>query len=118
MSGRRRFAAALLATGLAGCAATTQRVALECVPEQVQIYVDGRLLDEPPDALFLRTDEPHKIFVKRPGYEPRLLVLESLRDAEGRARLDRDALCLELVPVGQRRQLQLEAEEGSVEGAR
>lgn len=107
-------AAATLAVALAalaGCVASTQRVALDCVPEQVEIFVDGRLLEEPTDELFLRSDEPHKIFVKRPGYEPRLLVLDTLRDEDGRARLDADSVCLELVPVGQRRQLRLEADD-------
>jgi hypothetical protein len=100
-----------IAAGAAGCAASSQRVRLECIPEQVNVYVDGRLLESADaDELILRTDEPHKIFVKGPGYEPRLVVLEPQTDAEGRTTLGSDSLCIEVVPVGVSRQLQLEVE--------
>ena len=95
---------------LSSACATTTRVQLDCIPERVPVYVDGELLEDPSEELFLRSDEPHKIFVKAPGYEPQLVVLESLLDAEGRPR-DREEVCIELVPVGQRRQLELETEE-------
>ena len=111
MSTRDALPIALAGLALAGCVASTQRVALDCIPERAEIFVDGRLLEQPADELFLRTDEPHKIYVKGPGYTPQLVVIDSLRDAEGRPQLDRDRVCVELVPVGQRRELELEAEE-------
>ncbi len=90
---------------------------IECVPEQVNVYVDGRLLEAAEaDELILRTDEPHKIFVKGPGYEPRLVVLEPRTDAEGHTSLGPDALCIEVVPVGVHRQLEIEVERGSSPG--
>lgn len=105
-------AAVLLASLLAaGCLTSTQRVRIDCVPKEVKVYVDGRLLEEADEgAVVLPTDEPHKIFVKGPGYEPRLVVLEPTLDAEGRETLGPDALCIELVPIGMERELELHME--------
>ena len=91
-----------------GCAAK-QRIPLDCVTEEVVIYVDGKVLAENPDALELRADEPHKVFFKRPGHEPELVVLESTLDADGRARLEPADVCVELVPIGVERELTIEA---------
>jgi hypothetical protein len=110
-------AVAALAIGLA-CAAK-QRVPLDCVPDEVTVYVDQRALEEPPESLELRSDRPHKIYLKGPGYEPQLVVLEPRRDATGRTTLQPDRVCVELVPVGVDRQLRLEIEEdgGAAPGA-
>ena len=102
-------AVATLAIGLA-CAAK-QRVPLDCVPDEVTVYVDQRALEELPETLELRSDRPHKIYLKGPGYEPQLVVLEPRRDAAGRTTLHPDRICVELVPVGVDRQLTLEIEE-------
>jgi hypothetical protein len=103
-------AGCLLTIVAMGCATSTQSVRIECVPEEVSIYVDGRLLEARSDELLLRTDAPHKIFVKGPGYEPRLVVLEPELDTDGRLHFSSSDLCVEVVPIGQDRELELEVE--------
>ncbi len=90
-----------------GCAAK-QAVSLHCVTEEVVVYVDGRLLEEHPDALELSVDEPHKLYFKRPGYEPQLIVLETRPSDDGRAELTPADVCVELIPVGLGRELTIE----------
>jgi hypothetical protein len=99
---------AVVALGVA--CAPKQRVPLECVPDEVTVYVDQRALDEHPDALELRSDEPHKIYFKGPGYEPQLIVLEPEYDENGEPRLSPDRICVELVAVGVDRQLDVDVE--------
>jgi len=94
----------------AGCAASTQSIRIECVPQQVTLYVDGRLLEGPADEIVLRTDQPHKIYVKGPGFEPKLVVLEPEVDADGRHSLGPGELCIEVVPIGMGRELEVEVE--------
>ena len=81
------------------------------MPEQVTVYVDQEALDGVPEALVLRSDRPHKIFLKGPGYEPQLIVLEPQLDERGRKALQPKQICVELVPVGVDRRLELEIEE-------
>lgn len=101
----------LIAALAVGCLTTSkQRVRIECVPERVSVYVDGRLLEPASGGVLLRTDRPHKIFAKGAGYEPRLVVLEPERDAEGRLRFASSELCIEVVPIGLNRELELEPE--------
>lgn len=114
---RSRARAAQLAwigvvAALSVACAPKQRVPLECVPEEVTVYVDQRALGEHPDALELRADEPHKIYFKGPGYEPQLIVLEPEYDENGEPRLAPDRICVELVAVGVERQLDVEVERG------
>jgi hypothetical protein len=105
-----RLRVVLLAALLSvGCAAK-QRIPLDCVTEEVVVYVDGQLLAEHPDALELRADEPHKIYFKRPGHEPELVVLDTARGDDGRPRLSPANVCVELVPIGLERELTIEAE--------
>jgi hypothetical protein len=68
----------------------------------------------------LRTDRAHKIYAKGPGYEPQLVVLEPEVDEDGRAAFAEDDLCVRVVPVGMRRNLEVEveAERAESEGAR
>ena len=75
-------AGALAALALVACA-PKQRIPLDtCVAEQVTVYVGGRLL-EPGRELELTSDEPHKMFFKRAGQPPRLVVLQVAEDADG-----------------------------------
>jgi hypothetical protein len=92
-----------------GCA-STQTVRIECVPREVAVYVDGqRLVGREAE---LRTDRAHKIFAKGPGYEPRLVVVEPEVDEDGRVGFRDDALCVQLVPVEMKRELEVEVEPG------
>ncbi|TMA29655.1 MAG: hypothetical protein E6J87_19770 [Deltaproteobacteria bacterium] len=96
-----------LAALLAGCA-TTQSVRIACVPREVQIYVDGRLIEGNEAAL--RTDRAHKIYAKGPGYEPRLVVLEPEVGEDGRAAFRDEDLCVQVVPIGMNRELEVDVE--------
>lgn len=72
------------------------------------MYVDGQLLEG--DETELRTDRPHKVYAKGPGYEPQLVVLEPEVDEDGRASFPEDDLCVRVVPVGMGRELEVEVE--------
>jgi hypothetical protein len=109
---RTRIAIAVVTAAAVGAAcAARQRVPLDCVPEHVTVFVDQQALEELPETLELRSDRPHKVFLKGPSYGPRLVVLEPRRDESGKTTLHPDRICVELVPVGVDRQLTLEIEE-------
>ncbi len=93
-----------------GCA-HKQRVPLDCVPEQVTVYVDGRALEETPEALELAANRPHTVMFRRPGYRPQMVVLRSGTGDDGGPALAPAQLCVELVPVAMNRDLVLEVEE-------
>jgi hypothetical protein len=97
-----------IATALAAGCASTQKVRVDCVPQKVTVYVDGEKLDG--NEAKLSTDRPHKIYAKGPGYEPRLVVLEPEPGPDGRPAFASDSVCLEVVPVGVGREIELDAE--------
>jgi hypothetical protein len=103
----RPLAALLAALCAAGCA-SSQSVRIRCVPHEVSVYVDGRLLEG--DEASLRTDRPHKIYAKGPGYQSRLVVLEPEVDERGRGAFRDDDLCIEVVPIGMNRELEVDVE--------
>jgi hypothetical protein len=100
----------VIASGLVGCFASKQQIPLDCVPREVEIYVDGELLKDRPDAVSLTRDESHKIYLKRPGYAPELLVLAPQPGPDGTNRLLAADVCVDLVPVGVDRELTIEGE--------
>ena len=106
------FAALSAALVAAGCA-STQSVQIRCVPREVKVYVDGQLLEG--DRAELRTDRPHKIYAKGPGYQPRLVVLEPQVDERGRSEFRDEDLCIEVVPVGMDRELEVDVERGDAD---
>lgn len=110
---RRGLVCAALVASV-GCT-TTQSIPLDCVPQEVEIFVDGKLLEGRPDAVSLSRDDTHKIYLKRPGYAPELLVLEPQAGPDGTNRLDASDVCVELVPVGVERNLTIEGEDDVIE---
>ena len=104
------MAASACALGLAGCFASKQQIPLDCVHREVTVYVDGEQLEGRPDSISLSRDESHKIYLKRPGYAPQLLVLESVDGPDGTAQLASSDVCIDLVPVGVGRELTIEGE--------
>jgi hypothetical protein len=111
-SSRRTLALAALAAIAAAACAPKQRIPLDaCVTEKVVVYVDGRLLESDPASLELRSDEPHKLYIKRPGEPPRLVVLETTPDRDGRLRLEPADPCSEVVAVGEGRELTIEVDD-------
>ena len=109
---RIRPFAALIAALCAACA-STQSVRISCVPREVKVYVDGSLLEG--DVASLRTDRPHKIYAKGPGYQPQLVVLEPQVDERGHSAFRDEDLCIEVVPVGMNRELEVDVERGKPE---
>ena len=91
-----------------GCAAK-QPIPLDCVTQEVVVYVDGELLAKNPDVLELRADEPHKLYFKRPGHEPQLVVLDSTTGPDGKPQLSPANVCVALKPIGLERELTIEA---------
>ena len=111
-SSRRTLVLAATAALAAAACAPKQRIPLDaCVTEKVVVYVDGRLLESDPASLELRSDEPHKLYIKRPGEPPRLVVLEATPDPEGRLRLEPADPCSEIVAVGEGRELTIEVDD-------
>jgi hypothetical protein len=91
-----------------GCAAK-QRVALDCVPHEVEVYVDGRKLDGTPESIELRKDRAHTVFFKGGGYRPHMVVLNS-EEVDGQPRLSPADICTETVFVETQPELQIEVE--------
>jgi len=76
---------------------TRQRVPLFVGPGPVEVYVDGERLDPVPREIELRADRDHKVFVKREGFQPELVVLEAT-DAGDRPMLQPPDVRVELRP--------------------
>jgi hypothetical protein len=81
---------------LAASCASTQQVSLECVPSEVQIFVDGRELEKPRAELKLGVDEPHTLYFKGGSYRPQMVVLEA-QEVDGKRVLSNADLCQRLV---------------------
>jgi len=82
---------------LPGCAAK-QRVALDCVPHVVEVFVDGRKLEQTPEWIELRKDRPHTVYFKGGGYRPHMVVLSSEK-VNGEPRLSPEGVCTEALFV-------------------
>ena len=116
MSPSRRLTRVLAAGAVLAAAACApkQRIPLDaCVTEKVVVYVDDRLLEGDPASLQLSTDVPHKVYIKRPGEKPVLVVLEPKEDGEGKPRLEPADPCKEVVAVGLDRKLDIEVDDSA-----
>lgn len=100
--------AGALVVAAAGCA-STQQIPLDCVPEPITLYVDGEALEEIPESLELRRDQPHTLFFKGPGYQSELVVLRS-EEKEGEPWLTPSELCVRPVLIGVERRIEVEVE--------
>ena len=98
---------------LVGCA-TKQQIPLNCLPEEVVVYVDGELLEGSPSALDLRSDRPHTLFFKGPGLVPELIVLSS-EEVDGKATLSPSEVCVKprYVRVGRELEMEIDPEVSS-----
>ncbi len=97
-----------VAAAALGCA-SKQRIALDCVPHEVTVYVDGRKLEKTPESIELRKDEAHTVFFKGGGYRPQMVVLRS-EDVDGEPRLSPADVCTEAVFVETRPEVEIEVE--------
>jgi hypothetical protein len=110
------WAALLISLSLvaSGCA-TRQSIPVECTTETVKIFVDGQLMEGNPDLLELSTDEPHVVFIRAEGFVPQQYIFEPELDEDGEPRLTPGNICVELVPVGQGRRLEVEVDDPALE---
>jgi hypothetical protein len=107
LDGRCRCALAIaVAAALTACA-PNQKIALDCLPEDVVIYVDGDRLEETPSAIELRRDRPHTLYFKGANLVPELVVLDS-EEIEGKATLSPSEVCVKPRYVHVRRELEME----------
>ena len=104
-----RAGAVLLLVLGAGACAPKQKIHLDCVPQDVTIYVDRDPLPGVPDSIDLRADRSHVLFFKGSGYKPAMVVLDSEEGADGPA-LSPPDICVELNLVERSRELQIEIE--------
>ena len=95
--------------------APKQKIALDCVPQEVAIYVDGARLEEAPSTLDLRSDRPHTLYFKGPDFAPELVVLNS-EEVEGKARLSPSEVCVRPRYVRVKREIEMEID-GAVSAA-
>jgi hypothetical protein len=102
---------AAFAAAAFGCA-TGQRVSLECVPKNVMVYVDGRLLEGSAKTMKLAKDQPHTVFLKGGGYQSQMLVFES-REQDGKRVLDPADLCSRVTFVEMQPEVKIEVEPGA-----
>jgi len=94
------------AAALVACA-PKQKIPLDCVPEDVAIYVDGIRLEEVPSDLELRSDRPHTLYFKGADFMPELVVLNS-EEVDGKARLSPSEVCVRPRYVRANRDLKVE----------
>ncbi len=104
---RRRLITIVALAPLCACA-HQQTIPVACVPEEVEIYVDGRLLDDVPEELTLRADEDHTLYFKGEGYRPELVVLRTNGDDD--PKLTPSELCVKPILLGMERAIEREIE--------
>jgi hypothetical protein len=105
---KRLLVLAPLALAVLPACTPKQKIALDCVPRDVVVYVDGRRLDELPEDIKLRSDEHHKLYFKGGGFENQLVVLRT-EQVEGKHRLSPADLCAQARFVEMRPDVKVEA---------
>lgn len=106
---RFRFTLLVLVALFSPSCATKQTIPLDCVPKDVTIYVDKKPLDSVPNEIELRTDRPHTLFFRGEGYDPAMVVLDSVSGEHGPALAPSD-VCVELHFVKRAQELEIEIE--------
>jgi hypothetical protein len=106
----RRAVVAIGALWLGVGCAPLQVVELSVDPPPTSVYVDGEAIDPVPGALELRADRDHKLYFKRDGYRPELVVLRS-QAGEAGPRLEPGRVEARLRPLsGHARDVEIEQE--------
>jgi hypothetical protein len=86
-----------LGIALSGCA-QYQYVTVRSEPPAAEVYLDKQLVGSTPLRLKVGRSEAHAVYVKRSGYRPELVVLESLRADDGLAFLTPPDVHVRLTP--------------------
>jgi hypothetical protein len=89
--------------------APVQRVPIDSNPPGATIFVDQQEVGASPMEVDLRADRDHSVFLKRDGYRPQLVILES-RQAEDPPRLDPAAVRVRLLPIEPGHELEVDIE--------
>ena len=92
--------------------ATRQRIPIDCVPEDVTVYLDGEALEEIPTELELDPKRPHTLYFKSDEIVPELVVFES-SEVDGAARLSPEEVCVHPRTARARRVLRVEIDPGA-----
>jgi hypothetical protein len=79
------------------------------VPRNVEVYVDGRLLEDAPKEIELSKDESHTLFFKGGGYQSQMILLES-RERDGEDVLENADLCSRLKLIEMDPNVKIEAD--------
>ena len=77
------LAAALTASSCLSCPPAFQRVNVRSEPAGADIFLDGDLVKQTPARLELSTLQDHKVYLKKEGYRPELIVVERKRTKDG-----------------------------------
>jgi hypothetical protein len=77
------FAAALMAASCLGCPPPFQNVNVRSDPPGADVFLDGVLVKQTPVRLEMSTLRDHKVFLKKDGYRPELVVVERKRGQDG-----------------------------------
>ena len=91
-----RIAVLLVAAIAIGGCLGKQKIALDCVPQEVVVFVDGRKLEGRPQEIKLSKDEPHTIFLRSDKYHSQMVVMDS-KEVDGKPQLSPDDLCTTVV---------------------
>ena len=105
-----RGPALLAAILLLGACAAKQRVTLDCLPEGVTVFVDGRRLENTQDGVELESDRPHTVLFRAPGYRPRMVVIDTDHTSDGAPLLHPTHVCADLLARAPRMKRHLDLE--------
>jgi hypothetical protein len=99
----------VVAASLALACAPKQVIPLEVSPDAVTVFLNGEALAGAPVELELRSDRDHKLFFKREGYRPEMVVLRRA-GSEDQPRLEPAEVRVRLAPLTGRAQKDLVVE--------
>jgi len=75
-----------------------QRVGIESAPDAAEVYLDGELVGTTPLELRVPTGADHSVFLKKEGFQPRMVVLDQNQPGDGIDFLTPADLRVRLVP--------------------
>lgn len=105
--------------GVALACAPTQIVPMGLEPAPVEVFVDGRRLEEPnPSQVELRADRGHVLQFERAGYRSEQVILIS-GQWEGRPHLQPEEIFVQLLPLdGRKPEVEVELEPSGERGVK
>ncbi len=89
----------ILCVSTAATCVPYQNVGIESTPAAADVYLDGELVGVTPLRIRIPTGTDHSVFLKKEGYQSRMLVLDQNRPADGIDFLTPADLRVRLVPL-------------------